>query len=153
MTSRLKKKRFSLQARLSRNQRKYCSCLIDVRRSISNKKNGKAQPGAEYPICYSSIRKRSGYDSKKKRSTFNKMMKPGRMKCDLSYNYQDMELKDVQLLAKSKKIPIKYKNDKLNKITFYKKATLVKKITQLSLDKLKKKTKKKKTKKKTKSNY
>ena len=140
--TRTKKKRFSLEARLSRNQRKYCSCLIDVRRSIATKKNGKAQLGAEYPICYSSIRKRSGYDSKKKRPLFNKMMKPGRMKCDLAYNYQDMTLKNVQLLSKSKKIPIKYKNNKTNKITFYKKTTLVKKITQQSLDKLTNKTNK-----------
>ena len=65
-SSRTKKKRFSLEARLSRNQRKYCSCLIDVRHSIATKKNGKASLGAEYPICYSSIRKRAGYDSKKK---------------------------------------------------------------------------------------
>ena len=68
-------------------------------------------------------------------------MKPGRMKCDLTYNYQEMTLKDVQLLSKSKKIPIKYKNKKTNKITFYKKSTLVKKITQKSLDKLKNKKK------------
>ena len=139
-SSRTKKKLFSLEARLSRNQRKYCSCLIDVRNSFSNRKN-QTNLGAEYPICYSSIRKSSGYDSKKKRPIFNKIMKPGRLKCDLNYNYQDMTLKNVQLLSKSKKIPIKYKNKKTNKITFYKKATLVKKITQKSLDKLIYKTK------------
>ena len=145
-TKKSKIKRFSIGARLSRNQRKYCSCLVDVRRSISNKKNGSATLGAEYPICYSSIRKRSGYNSKKKRKLFNQIMKPGRMKCDLNYNYQEIDLKDVQLLAKSKKIPIKYKNKNTNKMTFYKKTTLVKKITQGTLNKLKSKTLKKRRK-------
>ena len=91
-SSRTKKKLFSLEARLSRNQRKYCSCLIDVRNSFSNRKN-QTNLGAEYPICYSSIRKSSGYDSKKKRPIFNKMM----------FNYYP-KVNKYQLNTKTKKL-------------------------------------------------
>ena len=112
-------------SRLNVSQRKYCKCLMSVRRSAKN----------PYPICIWALKKT-------KRVNFNKTSKtkktkkskrefnPARTNCILNYDYTKFDLKDIQLLAKERKIPISYidKKSTKGKRKQYKKETLVNKL-------------------------
>ena len=116
-------------SRLNVSQRKYCKCLMNVRKSAKN----------PYPICIWALKKT-------KRVNFNKTSKtkktkkskrefnPTRTNCILNYDYTKFDLKDIQLLAKERKIPISYV-DKKNKRKQYKKETLVHKLINNYLNK------------------
>jgi hypothetical protein len=137
VTTKKNKKRFVSTARLSRLQRKYCHCIMKVRRSLSkNRKN------AEYPICYSTLRKSLKMDkTKKKRDAFQKKLKHTKINCVMNYDYDKYSLTDIQKLAKTKKISINYYKRGTPKQ--FKKSTLVQKITSNYLTKKYKKFKNK----------
>lgn len=114
-------------SRLSKLQRKYCSCLIAVR-------SKKLSP---YPICFKSLAKSKNlHKTKKKRSKFYNILKPHSSNCILNYDYDNLSLRDIQLLAKEKHIPISYTRN--NTKRFYKKSTLTQKLINNYLEKSKK---------------
>jgi len=83
-----KKNLFVKRATLNKTERKYCSCLIDVRGK------GSYNP---YGVCTKSV-----YISKGKRR--NKFVN-----CEASYNYEKMPKDSLKELAKEKKLSIKKK--------------------------------------------
>lgn len=116
-------------SRLNLPQRKYCKCLMSVRRAAKN----------PYPICIYSLRQtnRVNYNktttskkTKKSKNQFN----PARTNCLLNYDYTKFDLKDLQLLAKERKIPITYQT-KNKKQKPFKKETLIHKLTENYLKK------------------
>ena len=146
-TKSVKPNLFLPTSRLNKSQRKYCKCLMSVRRTAKN----------PYPICVYSLRQTGRVDftktpSSKKTKKSKKQFNPARTNCILNYNYANFDLKDVQLLAKERKIPISYLNKKRKRVQ-YKKDTLIHKLTENYLKnkkgKSKKSLKKKKSKKRT----
>ena len=126
-----KAKFFTPQARLTKGQRKYCACLMHVR--------GKGQK--PYGICRSSITK----TAKRLRKVEPNQYKPGTLfkaNCTLSYQYENFSLKEVQELAKERKIPITYVDSKSGKRKQYSQNKLVEFITNKEYEKLKNKTNK-----------
>ena len=114
------------QARLTKGQRKYCSCLMHVRATGQN----------PYGICRASISK----TAKKLRRKEPNQYKPGtlfKVNCTLAYQYSDFNLKEVQALAKERKIPITYIDKKTGKRKYYKQDKLVEFITKKAINKLK----------------
>ena len=111
-------------SRLNLPQRKYCKCLMSVRRTAKN----------PYPICIYSLRQtnRVNYNKTpktKKTKKSKKQFNPVRTNCILNYDYTKFDLKDLQLLAKERKIPITYQTKNKKRKTF-KKETLVHKLTE-----------------------
>ena len=132
-------------SRLNKSQRKYCKCLMSVRRTAKN----------PYPICVYSLRQTGRVDftktpSSKKTKKSKKQFNPARTNCILNYNYDNFDLKDIQLLAKERKIPISYLNKKRKRVQ-YKKDTLIHKLTENYLKNKKGKSNKSKKSLKTKS--
>lgn len=123
-----KAKYFTPQARLTKGQRKYCACLMHVR--------GKGQN--PYGICRSSVAK----TAKRLRKVEPNQYKPGTLfkaNCTLSYQYDNFSLKEVQALAKERKIPISYVDTKTGKRKQYSQNKLVEFITNKEYEKLKNK--------------
>ena len=115
------------QARLTKGQRKYCSCLMHVRATGQN----------PYGICRASISK----TAKKLRRKEPNQYKPGtlfRVNCTLAYQYSDFTLKEVQAMAKERKIPITYVDKATGKRKYYKQNKLVEFITKKEYEKIKK---------------
>ena len=111
-------------SRLNLSQRKYCKCLMSVRRTSDN----------PYPICISALSKTGRVNfskvlTTKKTKKNKKQFNPARTNCVLNYDLTKFSLKDVQLLAKERKISITYK-DKNNKRKQYKKETLIKLLVE-----------------------
>lgn len=109
---------FLVTSRLNIPQRKYCKCLMSVRKTQKN----------PYPICIHSLRKTNLVNytlksTKKTKTQFN----PSRTNCILNYDLEKFTLEDVQLLAKERKIPITYL-DKKKKRKPYQKNTLINKL-------------------------
>lgn len=140
---------FLVTSRLNVPQRKYCKCLMSVRKTQKN----------PYPICIHSLRKTNlvNYTLKSTKNAkfqFN----PSRTNCILNYDLAKFTLEDVQLLAKERKIPITYL-DKKKKRKPYQKNTLINKLvtnylknkTTKTQSKSKNTKSKKQTKKKTKT--
>ena len=130
---------FLVTSRLNIPQRKYCKCLMSVRKTQKN----------PYPICIHSLRKSNLVNytlksTKNAKTQFN----PSRTNCILNYDLAKFTLEDVQLLAKERKIPITYL-DKKKKRKPYQKNTLINKLVTNYL-KNKTKSKTKTTKKQTK---
>ena len=133
---------FLVTSRLNIPQRKYCKCLMSVRKTQKN----------PYPICIHSLRKTNlvNYTLKSTKNAkfqFN----PSRTNCILNYDLAKFTLEDVQLLAKERKIPTTYLDNK-KKRKPYQKNTLINKLVTnyLKYNKTQLKTKKKQT---TKSKY
>jgi hypothetical protein len=119
-----KAKYFTPQSRLTKGQRKYCKCLMSVRASGQK----------PYGICTASIKKTIKRLQRKepnqyKPGTFNKA------NCTLAYQYEDFSLKEVQALAKERKIPLTYKDKKTGKRKYYKQNKLVEFITRDEISK------------------
>ena len=118
-TSKTKKENlFLVTSRLNVPQRKYCKCLMSVRKTQKN----------PYPICIHSLRKTNLVNytlksTKNAKTQFN----PSRTNCILNYDLAKFTLEDVQLLAKERKIPITYL-DKKKKRKPYQKNTLINKL-------------------------
>lgn len=102
---------FLKYARLARVSRKYCSCVMEVRRS-SDQKDQKVNP---YAICINSVYKT------------RKLNKPPNLECGLNYDLDTYSLEHIQAYAKEKNIPIKYVN-KDGKEVERSKSFLVKKL-------------------------
>lgn len=127
-TSKTKKaKYFTPQARLTKGQRKYCTCIMHVRAKNQN----------PYGICRASVAK----TAKKLRRVEPNQYKPGTLftaNCTLSYQYENFSLKEVQALAKERKIPISYVDKSSGKRKFYAQNKLVEFITKKEYEKIKK---------------
>ena len=150
---------FKTNARLSPTQRKYCHCLMNVRKTIKK--------GSPYPICISFLKKKklldfnissNKYNYKKSKKEYQKM-NPKLTHCLMNYDLYKYDLKQIQHLAKEKKIDIYYipkaktrtksknKNKKSNTSKtkkssnkkYYTKNTLISKIIDNYLIKSKKK--------------
>ena len=140
-TSKTKKENlFLVTSRLNVPQRKYCKCLMSVRKTQKN----------PYPICIHSLRKTNLVNytlksTKNAKTQFN----PSRTNCILNYDLAKFTLEDVQLLAKERKIPITYL-DKKKKRKPYQKNTLINKLVTNYLKYNKTPPKTKTTKKQTK---
>ena len=109
---------FLVTSRLNVPQRKYCKCLMSVRKTQKN----------PYPICIHSLRKTNLVNytlksTKNAKTQFN----PSRTNCILNYDLAKFTLEDVQLLAKERKIPITYLDTK-KKRKPYQKNTLINKL-------------------------
>lgn len=155
------KKKFVSNSRLSKLQRKYCSCIMDVRANLVNSKsktknnksrNDKSKTNNSsknksmkkksnvinnnpYAICYSSIRKSKNMNTTlKKREQFKKELNPSRTNCVMNYEYNSFSLQQVQEFAKERNIPITYKK-KNGKLAPYKISTLSSMITRSYLSK------------------
>ena len=139
--SKIKKENlFLVTSRLNVPQRKYCKCLMSVRKTQKN----------PYPICIHSLRKSNLVNytlksTKNAKTQFN----PSRTNCILNYDLAKFTLEDVQLLAKERKIPITYL-DKKKKRKPYQKNTLINKLVTNYLKYNKTQPKTKTTKKQTK---
>jgi hypothetical protein len=123
-----KAKYFTPQSRLTKGQRKYCKCLMHVR--------GKGQN--PYGICTAVISK----TAKRLRRVEPNQYKPGtfnKANCTLAYQYENFTLKEVQALAKERKISITYIDKASGKRKYYKQNKLVEFITRDEINKLKKK--------------
>ena len=96
------------KAKLTKKERKYCSCLMKVRGKSYQKTKKITSP---YAICTNSLYNRE----KKKR---NKIVK-----CSKYYKFKNYSLQYLQAYALEKKIPIKSKSRKA-----YSKSILLKKI-------------------------
>lgn len=118
---------FVNQSRLTKGQRKYCSCLMHVRGKGIN----------PYGICRSQILK-AKYKTKEPKQYNKNLFK---VNCTLSYNYSDYTEKEIRELAKERNIPIKYKDIKTKKYKYYSIPKLVENITKKSIDKLRQKRK------------
>ena len=128
---------FLVSSRLNGSQRKYCKCLMSVRRTKKN----------PYPICIYSMRNtnRVNYGLKSTKGITHQF-NPARTNCILNYDFSKFPLTDIQLLAKERKIPITYLNKKKKRLE-YKKETLIHKLTTNYLKNVKVKESKKSTKK------
>jgi hypothetical protein len=120
-TSKSKSKKenlFLVTSRLNVPQRKYCKCLMSVRKTQKN----------PYPICIHSLRKTNLVNYTLK-STKNAKLQfnPSRTNCILNYDLAKFTLEDVQLLAKERKIPTTYLDNK-KKRKPYQKNTLINKL-------------------------
>ena len=128
---------FKTNARLSPTQRKYCHCLMNVRKTIKK--------GSPYPICISFLKKKklldfnissNKYNYKKSKKEYQKM-NPKLTHCLMNYDLYKYDLKQIQHLASEKKIPIYYKINSKKK--YYTKNGLISKIIDNYLIKTKKK--------------
>lgn len=125
VTKTKKAKYFTPQSRLTKGQRKYCKCLMHVRA-------GGQQP---YGICYNAVSR----TAKRLRRKEPNQYKPGtinKANCTLSYQYEDFTLKEVQALAKERKIPITYIDKKTKKRKQYSQNKLVEFITKKEINKI-----------------
>ena len=135
-----KRNLFLVSSRLNVPQRKYCKCLMNVRRTKKN----------PYPICIYSMRSTNRVNySLKSTKGIKHQFNPARTNCMLNYDFSKFPLTDIQLLAKERKIPITYLN-KTKKRVEYKKETLIHKLTTNYLKNVKVKESKKESKKSTK---
>ena len=153
---------FISHSKLNNFQRKYCKCLMDIRPNLNkinininkkskketnkkiNKKNQKLELTRQTPygLCYNSIRKNANmHKTKKQKATFEKILNRKKTNCTMNYNYDVFDLINVQKMAEEFKIPIKYKSVKNNKVKYYAKSTLVKKLIDRYLNKKKIKNK------------
>jgi hypothetical protein len=109
---------FLVTSRLNVPQRKYCKCLMSVRKTQKN----------PYPICVHSLRKSNlvNYTLKSTKNVKNQF-NPSQTNCVLNYDLTKFTLKDIQLLAKERKIPTTYL-DKKKKRKPYQKNTLIHKL-------------------------
>jgi hypothetical protein len=85
------KDHFLKYARLARVSRKYCSCVMEVRK----KSNGSINP---YAVCINSVYKT------------RKLKKPYNLECGLNYDLDSYSLEHIQQYAKEKNIPLTYIN-------------------------------------------
>ena len=99
---------FQTNARLNSTQRKYCHCLMTLR------KNKKIT--TPYPICTSFLKKRKLLDYNLKSNKYNykkskkipPKMNPKITHCLMNYDLYKYDLEQIQSLAREKKIPIYY---------------------------------------------
>ncbi len=77
---------FTKKAPLTRRERKYCSCLLQVR--------SKRLPYNPYAVCTNSVYNSQGVSRTKK------------VDCDPNYNYDVIPINSVRALAEEKKISI-----------------------------------------------
>lgn len=100
--------KFITDTRLNLDQMKYCSCVVNVRRTLKNNNR-------PYGICYSTLKK--SYDKKNKlidnkRRTLKKKKirhkkfsdRINNVNCTMNYNYDNMNYDDLLLLVKERKI-------------------------------------------------
>ncbi len=79
---------FRKRAPLTKRERRYCSCLLNVRaKSTVN----------PYAVCTSSVYSQQGVTRHK------------RVDCDSNYEYENVPVEMLRSLAKEKKVPIKSK--------------------------------------------
>ena len=126
---------FKTNARLNSSQRKYCHCLMSVR-----KKSKKISP---YPICISFLKKKRLLDYSLKSNKYNykkSKIKPPKVNpkithCLMNYDLYKYDLNQIQHLALEKKIPIYYKSksNKSNKSNKSKQKTKIKYFTKNTL--------------------
>lgn len=124
---------FLLDSRLNRTQRKFCSCIMDVRVGIAKSKKRKTSNfDISYPICYKSIKGRYIKDQKfkkikrRKKRTFEEEIKLKNLNCLFNYDFNKYTLEDLQYLAKSKDIPTRH--IKKGKKVDFTKSDLIRKI-------------------------
>lgn len=87
-----KRNLFTKKAPLSRRERRYCSCLLDVR--------SKRLPYNPYAVCTKSVYNSQGVSRKK------------RVDCDPNYNYDVVPIDSIRALAEEKKISLMDKKGK-----------------------------------------
>jgi hypothetical protein len=93
-----KSQMFVKRTPLTKRERKYCSCLLDVRDKQSEQSQ-KTQYNP-YAVCTNAVYTSQG----KRRNKF--------INCETSYDYEKIPVKSLRNLAKEKKLSIK-KNDKM----------------------------------------
>jgi hypothetical protein len=81
-----KKNLFTQKAPLTKRERRYCSCLLDVR--------SKRLPYNPYAVCTQSVYNSQGVKRK------------NRVDCDPNYNYNVIPLNSIRALAEEKKISL-----------------------------------------------
>ena len=98
METKSKSAMFVKRTPLSKRERKYCSCLLDVR----DKQNEQTQETKynPYAVCTNAVYTSQG----KRRNKF--------VNCEASYNYEKLPAKSLRNLAKEKKLSV-IKNNKL----------------------------------------
>ncbi len=104
---------FLKYARLSRVSRKYCSCVMEVRKKTQTK---------PYGICVNSVYKT------------RKLKKPFNLECGLNYDLDSYSLEHIQEYAKEKNIPLTYIN-KDGKETDRSKSFLIRKLRDYMIKK------------------
>jgi hypothetical protein len=87
-----KKNLFTKTAPLTKRERRYCSCILDVR--------SKRQPYNPYAVCTNSVYNSQGVSRKK------------RIDCDTNYNYDVVPINSIRALAEEKKISLMDKKGK-----------------------------------------
>lgn len=90
-----KKNLFTKKAPLSQRERRYCSCLLDVR--------SKRLPYNPYAVCTKSVYNSQGVSRKK------------RVDCDPNYNLNAVPLNSVRALAEEKKVSLMSKSGMASK--------------------------------------
>lgn len=110
-----KKDHFLKYARLARVSRKYCSCVMEVRK----KSHGGVNP---YAVCINSVYKT------------RKLKKPYNLECGLNYDLDSYSLEHIQQYAKEKNIPLTYIN-KEGKKTERSKGYLIRKLRDYMISK------------------
>ncbi len=91
-----KSQMFVKRTPLTKRERKYCSCLLDVRDKQEEQKT-KYNP---YAVCTNSVYTSQG----KRRNKF--------VNCETSYDYEKLPVKSLRNLAKEKKLSL-IKNNKI----------------------------------------
>ena len=145
------KEKFNRTSTLTKIQRKYCHCLMEVRsnnnksyigktktpnkktktpnkKSKTNKKSKKYDfKSFPYAVCYSTLRKsRKMHTTKKNKKLFHKILKPESTNCLMNYNMDKDTLEDIQSFAKEKDIPTMFHAKNKNKtLISYKKSSLI----------------------------
>ena len=114
---------FQTNSRLNPSQRKYCHCLMSVRK---NKK--KTSP---YGICIGIMKKKKLIDYKLKSSKYSYKKKPLKINpkitnCLMNYDLYKYDINQIRDLATEKKLPIYYIKNNKNKKTKKKKIYLTK---------------------------
>jgi len=157
------KEKFNRTSTLTKIQRKYCHCLMEVRSNNNKSYIGKTKtPNKKsktnikskkydfksfpYAVCYSTLRKsKKMHTTKKNKKLFHKILKPESTNCLMNYNMDNYTLKDIQSFAKEKDIPTMFRSKNKNKtLISYKKSSLITKLTKDYIDKKKSKKKSKK---------
>ena len=82
---------FIKRAPLTKRERRYCSCLLQVRDK---------SPVNPYAVCTSSVYSQQGVTRRK------------RVDCDVNYDYENIPTKMIKSLAKERKVSIKVKKGK-----------------------------------------
>ena len=120
---------FITQSRLNRGQRKYCHCIMKLRKSTKTKKHSNK---SHYPICKkltTDFAQKFKTDMKLKDNAYNPyLFNINKTNCVMNYDYSKYPLKDIQSFCQEKGISTSFKSK--GKTHYYSKDKLVEKLVK-----------------------